>query len=182
MQPTLAETSNCSLILGGARSGKSAYAEQLALHSGLEVVYIATATAGDGEMAARIEHHRQRRPMHWRTIECRRGLGAALQDAASPRHCLLVDCLTLWVSNLLFEEGESGWQSERAELLRVLPTLPGEVLLVSNEVGLGVVPMGAISRRFVDESGRLHQALAAQCGRVVFVAAGLPLALKGRLP
>jgi adenosylcobinamide kinase/adenosylcobinamide-phosphate guanylyltransferase len=90
--------------------------------------------------------------------------------------------LTLWASNLLFEEGEAEWQRERAELLDLLPALPGEVLLVSNEVGLGVVPIGAISRRFVDESGRLHQALAALCERVVFVAAGLPLALKGRLP
>ncbi len=175
------QASRCTLILGGARSGKSAYAERLALDSGLQVTYLATATAGDGEMAARIAHHRERRPAHWRTRECARGLASALREEAAPDRCLLVDCLTLWVSNLLFEEGESGWQAERAELLDVLPALPCEVLLVSNEVGLGVVPMGAISRRFVDESGRLHQALAAQCGRVVFVAAGLPLALKGAL-
>lgn len=172
----------CSLILGGARSGKSAYAERLAAASGHEVVYLATATAGDGEMQARIAHHRERRPAHWRTVECARELASALREAAAPGHCLLVDCLTLWVSNLLFEKGESAWETEREALLQVLPTLPGEVILVSNEVGLGVVPMGAISRRFVDESGRLHQALAAQCERVVWVAAGLPLALKGQLP
>lgn len=173
---------DCTLILGGARSGKSAYAERLAEGSGRDVVYIATATAGDGEMAARIAHHQQRRPPHWRTIECPRGLAQALRNAAAPGRCLLVDCLTLWASNLLFEEGEAEWQRERAELLDLLPALPGDVLLVSNEVGLGVVPIGAISRRFVDESGRLHQALAALCERVIFVAAGLPLALKGRLP
>lgn len=172
----------CTLILGGARSGKSAYAERLAAASGHEVVYLATATAGDGEMQARIAHHRERRPAHWRTVECARELASALREAAAPGHCLLVDCLTLWVSNLLFEKGESAWETEREALLQVLPTLPGEVILVSNEVGLGVVPMGAISRRFVDESGRLHQALAAQCERVVWVAAGLPLALKGQLP
>ncbi len=172
----------CTLILGGARSGKSAYAERLAANSGHEVVYFATATAEDGEMQTRIAHHRERRPAHWRTVECARGLAGALHGAAAPGRCLLVDCLTLWVSNLLFEEGESSWETEREALLNVLPTLPGSVLLVSNEVGLGVVPMGAISRRFVDESGRLHQALAAQCERVVWVAAGLPLALKGPLP
>ncbi len=182
MQRDSIEASHCTLILGGARSGKSACAERLAQGYGLQVTYLATATAGDGEMAARIAHHRERRPTHWRTRECARGLASALREEAAPDRCLLVDCLTLWVSNLLFEEGESVWQQERAELLRVLPELPGEVLLVSNEVGLGVVPMGAISRRFVDESGRLHQALAAQCGRVLFVAAGLPFALKGRLP
>ena len=170
-----------SLLLGGARSGKSALAERLAAQSGREVVYIATAMAGDAEMAARISDHRARRPPHWRTLECPFELAALLQREASPQRCLLVDCLTLWVSNLLFDAGESRWNAERAALLEVLPQLPGEVLLVSNEVGLGVVPMGAVSRRFVDESGRLHQRLGEQCERVLWVAAGLPLALKGSL-
>jgi adenosylcobinamide kinase/adenosylcobinamide-phosphate guanylyltransferase len=168
-----------SLILGGARSGKSALAETLAAESGKHVVYIATAEPGDAEMAMRIEHHRARRMAEWITVESPRGLAATLQQHAAADHCLLVDCLTLWVSNLLFDEGEAVWQDERARLLDVLPQLPGEILLVSNEVGLGVVPMGAISRRFVDESGRLHQALGALCERVLFVAAGLPMTLKG---
>lgn len=168
-----------SLILGGARSGKSQLAETLAIESGKDVIYIATAEAGDAEMAVRIEHHRARRVAAWTTVEAPRDLGAMLQRHAAADRCVLVDCLTLWVSNLLFSEGEAAWQDERARLLDVLPQLPGEILLVSNEVGLGVVPVGAISRRFVDESGRLHQALAALCERVLFVAAGLPMTLKG---
>jgi adenosylcobinamide kinase/adenosylcobinamide-phosphate guanylyltransferase len=168
-----------SLILGGARSGKSALAETLATESGKEVVYIATAEPRDAEMAVRIEHHRARRIAGWTTVEAPRELAASLQRHAAAQRCVLVDCLTLWVSNLLFDEGEAVWQDERARLLDVLPQLPGEILLVSNEVGLGVVPMGAISRRFVDESGRLHQALGGLCERVLFVAAGLPMTLKG---
>ena len=168
-----------SLILGGARSGKSALAERLASESGLEVVYIATAQAFDGEMEARIAHHRASRPAHWGCVEEPLALVQVLAEQAAPGRCLLVDCLTLWLSNLLGDPDPQRFARERQALLDVLPTLPGQVLLVSNEVGQGVVPMGELSRRFVDEAGRLHQALAAQCERVVLVVAGLPMLLKG---
>ncbi|MGJ7901123.1 bifunctional adenosylcobinamide kinase/adenosylcobinamide-phosphate guanylyltransferase [Lysobacter sp. 1R34A] len=167
-----------SLILGGARSGKSALAERLAAESD-EVVYLATGQAGDEEMRERIAHHRARRPAHWGCIEEPIALAAALRRHAAPDRCLLVDCLTLWLSNLLGAEDGTVFGREREALLSSLADLPGRVLLVSNEVGLGVVPMGALTRRYVDEAGRLHQALGALCDRVVFVAAGLPLVLKG---
>jgi len=167
------------LILGGARSGKSALAEQRALAHGGEVIYIATAQALDAEMAARIAHHRARRPTGWRSIEEPLALAEVLRAEAGEQRCLLVDCLTLWLGNLLGHEDEGRFVREREALLAALPTLPGRVLLVSNEVGQGVVPMGELSRRFVDEAGRLHQALAQQCGRVCLVVAGLPLWLKG---
>ncbi|RUL76717.1 bifunctional adenosylcobinamide kinase/adenosylcobinamide-phosphate guanylyltransferase [Dyella choica] len=171
-----------SLILGGARSGKSALAERLAVDSGLEVVYIATAQAGDGEMAARIAHHRARRPQQWLCVEEPVHLAGVLREYARENRCILVDCLTLWLSNLLGAADEPFFARERARLLEALPALPGELLMVSNEVGLGIVPLGELTRRFVDETGRLHQAMAALCERVVFVAAGLPLVLKGTMP
>ena len=170
-----------TLILGGARSGKSALAERLASESGHEVVYIATAQAHDDEMAARIAHHRASRPAHWHSVEEPLALADALAEHARPGRCVLVDCLTLWLSNLLGSQGEGRFAQERDALLRVWPSVRGQVLLVSNEVGLGVVPMGELTRRFVDEAGRLHQALAGECERVIFVAAGLPLVLKGNL-
>jgi adenosylcobinamide kinase / adenosylcobinamide-phosphate guanylyltransferase len=170
-----------TLILGGARSGKSALAERLARESGSDVVYIATAQAHDAEMAARIAHHRDRRPAHWQSVEEPLALAGALRAYARPDRCVLVDCLTLWLSNLLGDADDQRLGREYVALLEVLPALPGELLLVSNEVGLGVVPMGELTRRFVDEAGRLHQALAARCERVLFVAAGLPLPLKGNL-
>lgn len=165
------------LILGGARSGKSALAERLAGESGLAVAYIATATAGDEEMAGRIAHHRARRPAGWELIEEPQRLAAALQDAAAPGRCLLVDCLTLWLNNVIADEAL--FLRERAALLEILPALPGRVILVSNEVGMGIVPLGELTRRYCDEAGRLHQDLAQICDRVTLVAAGLPLLLKG---
>ncbi|GLQ88496.1 bifunctional adenosylcobinamide kinase/adenosylcobinamide-phosphate guanylyltransferase [Dyella flagellata] len=171
-----------TLILGGARSGKSALAERLAVDSGREVVYVATAQAGDAEMTARIAHHRARRPHQWLCVEEPIHLAGMLREYAREDRCILVDCLTLWLSNLLGPADESSFARERVLLLEALLTLPGELLLVSNEVGLGIVPLGELTRRFVDEAGRLHQAIAAVCERVVFVAAGLPLALKGTLP
>jgi len=170
-----------TLILGGARSGKSALAERLADESGQSVVYIATAQAHDAEMAARIAHHRDRRPAHWQSVEEPLALAQTLRAYAGPDRCVLVDCLTLWLSNLLGDVDDKRLGQECEALLEVLPTLPGELLFVSNEVGLGVVPMGELTRRFVDEAGRLHQAMAARCERVLFVAAGLPLLLKGNL-
>ncbi|WP_266180897.1 bifunctional adenosylcobinamide kinase/adenosylcobinamide-phosphate guanylyltransferase [Dyella humicola] len=170
-----------TLILGGARSGKSALAERLAVSSGHAVVYVATAQAHDAEMAARIAHHRARRPAHWSSVEEPLALADVLRAQVRPGRCVLVDCLTLWLSNLLGDADASRFEREVAALLDIFPSLTGQVLLVSNEVGLGVVPLGELTRRFVDEAGRLHQALANQCERVLFVAAGMPLALKGSL-
>lgn len=164
------------LILGGARSGKSALAERRAQASGLAVVYVATGSAGDGEMQQRIAHHRARRPAHWRTVEEPLRLAAVLQAEAAAERCLIVDCLTLWLTNLLLGPG---LEPEREALLAALPALPGRVILVSNEVGCGIVPMNELARRFADEQGRLNQAAAAACQRVTLVAAGLPLELKG---
>jgi adenosylcobinamide kinase / adenosylcobinamide-phosphate guanylyltransferase len=171
-----------TLILGGARSGKSALAERLAMNSGRKVMYVATAQAGDAEMAERIAHHRARRPQQWLCVEEPLHLADALREHAREDRCILVDCLTLWLSNMLSDIDAQCFERERDRLLNVLPGLQGDILLVSNEVGLGVVPMGELTRRFVDEAGRLHQAIAAISDRVVFVAAGLPIALKGTLP
>lgn len=169
------DTQGIELIIGGARSGKSALAEHRAIDSGLDVVYIATAAAGDGEMAQRIEHHRARRPAHWRTVEEALALATTLRAEAAPQRLLLVDCLTLWLTNLLLGPG---LEPERQQLLDTLPTLPGRVILVSNEVGWGIVPINELARRFADEQGRLNQSVAALCQRVTLVAAGLPLELK----
>jgi len=162
------------LVLGGARSGKSAYAQRRAAESGLPVTMIATGTAGDEEMAARIARHRAARPDGWRTVEAPRQLALALRAEAAPGRCVVVDCLTLWLMNVI----GSGFETEREALLGALPGLPGEVLFVANEIGLGIVPLGEATRCFRDEAGRLNQDLAAACERVTFVAAGLPLTLK----
>lgn len=167
------------LILGGVRSGKSALAERLALESGLAVTYIATARADDLEMRERIRHHRARRPAHWELVEAGGELAAVLAARAAADRCLLVDCLTLWLTGLLLAEDETRLASETGALLELVPELPGRLLMVSNETGLGVVPMGAMTRRFCDEAGRLHQRLAAVCDRVTLTVAGLPQVLKG---
>jgi adenosylcobinamide kinase/adenosylcobinamide-phosphate guanylyltransferase len=130
-------------------------------------------------MRERIERHRDQRPAHWALVEEPLALARVLREQAREDRCLLVDCLTLWLSNLLLTDDPQAWARERSALLETLPALPGRVLLVSNETGLGVVPMGELTRRFVDEAGWLHQALAADCERVVFCVAGLPQVLKG---
>lgn len=167
------------LVLGGARSGKSREAERLARESGLAVTYIATASAGDSEMAARIAHHRSQRPAEWKTVEEPLALMDVLQREAAPDRCLLVDCLTLWLTNLLCIDDGSQLVRQRDALLDGICGLPGLLILVSNETGLGVVPMGELSRRYVDEAGWLHQALALKADRVRFCVAGLPMILKG---
>lgn len=169
------------LIIGGARSGKSSLAERLAQHSDKRVIYIATADTNlnDDEMSHRIQHHRQRRPGHWQTIEAPLQLAQQLQLHAAPEHCLLVDCLTLWLSNCLFHADTDLWPQQRQALLDAITGLPGDIILVGNELGSGVVPLGEINRRFVDENGFLHQAIAPLCDRVILTAAGLPLVLKG---
>ena len=167
------------LILGGARSGKSSLAEKLAIGTGREVIYVATATADDEEMQQRILHHQVRRPDHWRLVESPLNLAEALQKYAAESRCVLVDCLTLWLTNCLLLGDPRHFEMEKAALLKRLSELPGEIILVSNETGMGVVPMGLLSREFVDESGRIHQELAAICDRVILTIAGLPQVLKG---
>lgn len=167
------------LILGGARSGKSRLAEKLASESGLDVVYIATSQPLDGEMSARVAQHRARRPAHWALVEEPLALARVLREQAGPGRCLLVDCLTLWLTNLLMQDDSARLQEERDALLACVAQLPGRILLVSNETGLGVVPLGELTRRYVDEAGWLHQALAEKSQRVLFTVAGLPMLLKG---
>ena len=169
------------LILGGVRSGKSALAQQRAQDSNLSVIYIATAIAGDAEMAERITRHQTDRPDDWRLIEAPVDLAGTLSEVAAEDVCILVDCLTLWLSNLLNADNKALFQQQRQALLDVLPQLPGEIIFVSNEVNMGVVPMGELSRRFCDEAGWLHQALARMCDRVTLVVAGLPMELKGEV-
>lgn len=179
------------LVLGGARSGKSAFAEHRARSAGKQVIYIATARAGDAEMRARIAHHRHGRPSQWTTVEEPVALGAALRQWCAPERVVLVDCLTLWLSNLMFD-GDAQYpevgdlhlpprfEDERAAFLDALAHARGEVVLVSNELGMGIVPHGAISRRFADEAGRLNQLVAQCCEQAVLLVAGLPLTLKGQ--
>lgn len=167
------------LILGGARSGKSRLAEKLAADSGLPVTYIATSQPLDGEMNARVAQHRARRPAEWALVEEPLALARVLREHAAPDRCLLVDCLTLWLTNLLMLDDPDQLNAERDALLDSLAALPGEIIFVSNETGMGVVPLGELTRRYVDEAGWLHQALAERCQRVVLTVAGLPLTLKG---
>jgi adenosylcobinamide kinase / adenosylcobinamide-phosphate guanylyltransferase len=167
------------LILGGARSGKSRLAEQTAIATQLAVTYVATAQALDSEMQNRIAHHQNQRPAHWSLIEEPLFLAKTLQKIDRPNQIILVDCLTLWLTNLLLLEDKNVQEFECEQLIDVLPKLQSEIILVSNETGLGVVPLGEISRRFVDEAGRLHQALGQIADKVVFCVAGFPMILKG---
>jgi adenosylcobinamide kinase / adenosylcobinamide-phosphate guanylyltransferase len=167
------------LILGGVRSGKSRLAEARARASGLQVLYIATAIAtGDPELEERIRKHRLRRAASWTVVEEPLALAEMLRTQASAERCLVVECLTLWLTNLLCHAAER-FEHERESLLDTLPALVGDIILVSNETGLGVVPLGELSRRFVDVSGEIHQRLAVICDRVTLVVAGLPQTLKG---
>lgn len=168
-----------TLILGGARSGKSRLAERMAEESRLAVTYIATAQAQDAEMAQRIAVHRARRPAHWACIEEPLALADILKEHAAPGRCLLVDCLTLWLTNLLLHPDPTIFARERAGLIDVLSDLPGQIILVSNETGLGVMPLGELTRCYCDEAGWLHQELAARCEQVLLTIAGIPLTLKG---
>ena len=165
------------LVFGGARSGKSAFAEDLVAEAGFERVYIATGRAWDHEMADRIRGHQNRRGREWRTIEAPMELTEALAHECRDDRAVLVDCLTLWITNLMMEERDVA--SAMDELTRALASLPGLIVLVTNEVGLGIVPENRMARAFRDHSGRLSQAIAAIADEVVLVAAGLPLRLKG---
>lgn len=170
-----------ALVLGGARSGKSRFAEGLVSASGLRCIYIATAERGDAEMSERISHHRERRGPDWRTVEEPRRLEETLEREAGPDRAVLVDCLTLWLSNLMLAERDVDLDARSRGLCAAMGRAGGLCVLVSNEVGLGLVPETPLGRRFRDAQGRLNQAVAAVADRVVFLAAGLPLILKGAL-
>ncbi|CAB3755099.1 hypothetical protein LMG29739_02101 [Paraburkholderia solisilvae] len=171
-----------TLIVGGARSGKSAHAEQLASASACPVTYLATARVADDEFAARVALHRARRPAHWRLVEAPLDLAGALAAADARGHCVLIDCLTLWLANLLCPPDgaapSANYQQPIDALDAALSTAQAKVLIVSNEIGLGVVPLGAATRLYVDELGRLNQRIAARAANVTMMVAGLPLVLK----
>lgn len=175
--PPPADFPKLTLVTGGARSGKSQLAERLVRAAGLPLTYIATAEAWDDEMRARIADHRQDRGGDWTTVEAPRDLTGALDGAGG---AVLIDCATLWLSNTMLAGAEP--EAEVAALLAALSRRSGPVVVVSNEVGWGIVPDNALARAFRDEQGRLNQRLAAKADLVVGVMAGLPLVLKGKLP
>lgn len=166
------------LVIGGARSGKSRYAENVAKHSGKEVIYLATSEIYDNEMAKRVEMHKAQRPANWELIEEPLNIAEVLKTNSQTNNCILVDCLTLWLSNCLFGEYKNSWDEYKKQLMDVLDTLPGQVIFVTNEVGCGIVPIGEVSRQFVDQAGWLHQEMAAKVAKVTLVTAGIPTILK----
>ena len=166
-----------TLVLGGARAGKSTYAQELAA-SGNRVLFVATAEAGDEQMEERIEAHRATRPAEWDTLEEPLDLVGALAGVAGRYDTVLLDCLTLWVSNLLLREGEVDVPGELKGLLAAYEEGTASWIVVSNEVGLGVVPPRELGRLYADELGRANQIIAAAADDVYFMAAGLPLNLK----
>ena len=167
-----------TLVLGGVRSGKSRYAEELARGQARAVTLIATAEAQDEEMTARIEAHRRHRDPRWRVIEEPVALAAALQAVVSPESLVIIDCLTVWLSNLLCGKDAHALRRETRALLDVLPAVAADCILISNEVGFGIIPVNALARRFGDEAGVLHRHIAALSDRVVLMVAGLPLTIK----
>ena len=168
------------LVVGAARSGKSAYAQALAEADGRPPVYVATAEVSDAEMRTRVDAHRAARDGRWRTAEAPLDLGDALVRLCGPEAIVLVDCLTLWLTNVML--GGRDVDAAGRELAAALPGLAGPVIFVSNEVGAGIVPDNRLARDFRDAQGRLNQAMAKACDAVVLVAAGLPLALKPAVP
>jgi adenosylcobinamide kinase / adenosylcobinamide-phosphate guanylyltransferase len=168
-----------TLVLGGARSGKSAFAEKLVIGYGRPCLYIATATKSDAEMAARIDRHRSDRSNTFTTVEVPLDLAAALRGLG-PDDCALVDCATLWLSNHMIAGHDCDAVSD--DLIAALTACPARIVVVSNEVGFGIVPDTPLGRHFRDAQGRLNQRLAAHADAVVFVVAGLPMVLKGQLP
>ena len=173
----MSNVAKVTLVLGGARSGKSRYAESLIAALPPPWIYIATAQSGDDEMAARIKSHRERRDARWRTIEAPRHLAQALTSCGDGP--VLVDCLTLWLSNLML--ADANIDAETVQLENALIAANGPVVLVANEVGAGIVPSYPLGRRFRDLQGMLNQRMAARAERVILMVAGLPLALKGTL-
>ena len=172
----MSENPHLTLVLGGARSGKSAYAESLVIAHPAPWTYIATAEILDGEMRARVDAHRLRRGENWRTVEAAQTLVDAINEAPSDR-ALLIDCLTLWLSNRLLAEADLS--QDRAELVHALASRSAPTVAVSSEVGLSIVPDNALARSFRDAAGELHQAVSRIAGRVALVVAGNPLVVKG---
>lgn len=170
-----------TLILGGVKSGKSVLAESLAKNRSLNVTYIATASAGDGEMLQRIKSHQQRRPEQWKTVETPLQLAAAIQQYCTVERCVLVDCLTLWLTNLLMQDNDDLMRQEVDALVNCLDKVEGTLIMVSNETNMGITPLGELTRRYCDEVGVLHQRIAQRCDNVVLTVAGLPHVLKGHL-
>ena len=166
-----------TLVLGGAASGKSLYAENLVRESGGKLVYVATAQALDEEMQGKITTHRERRGDQWRTVEEPLSLVDALKDNDSADAAILVDCLTLWLSNLVADDLDAAAETDK--LIQTLPQLSSSVVFVSNELGLGVVPQNDAARHFRNLHGTMNQSIAAAAEQVVFVTAGLPTVLKG---
>jgi len=164
------------LILGGARSGKSGYAEQIAQSMSQAVTYVATAQALDSEMSERIAHHQTQRPNHWLTIEEPIQLAQVIKQHDDEGQVILVDCLTLWLMNIIYQEQDV--QVAIDDFLAALQSVKGTVLLVSNEISMGVVPMGKASRDYVDSLGRLHQAIGRIADKVTLMVAGIPMAVK----
>ncbi|OOV88293.1 bifunctional adenosylcobinamide kinase/adenosylcobinamide-phosphate guanylyltransferase [Oceanospirillum linum] len=172
-----------SFILGGARSGKSGLAEKIASCSGLPVHYLATAQVWDDEMANRVRHHQTSRPAEWPTIEAPLDILPVIKlRACDQKGCVLLDCLTLWMTNLLLLDDDQALIKRQEDFLSFLRKgVDGHLILVSNEVGQGVVPTNKLARRFVDESGRLHQKIAEIADEVIFVTAGIPQILKTKI-
>jgi adenosylcobinamide kinase / adenosylcobinamide-phosphate guanylyltransferase len=165
------------LVLGGARSGKSTFAEKLVTTSGLGMHYVATGRAWDGEMQARIDEHRDRRGPDWQTHEEPLEVAACLKAIDAPDRVVLIDCLTLWITNLMMADRDMA--AEFQNLAEWLPQARARLVFVSNEVGLGIVPENRMARDFRDHAGRLHQLVAEKSAEVYFIAAGLPLKMKG---
>lgn len=168
-----------TLVLGGVRSGKSRYAEQLAAASGQAVTYVATATVTDQSMQARITQHRTRRPQDWQLIEESLHLSRALDSLATSDGCVLVDCLSLWMTNLLMSDDNELPSREMTSFFESLDQHNSEIILVSSEANMGIIPLGELSRQYCDRIGELHQQVAARADRVIFMIAGLPQVLKG---
>ncbi|MDB5815695.1 MAG: bifunctional adenosylcobinamide kinase/adenosylcobinamide-phosphate guanylyltransferase [Rhodocyclales bacterium] len=165
------------LVIGGARSGKSNFAQKLAQVHGNDIVIIVTAEILDAEMAARVDKHRAERPAHWCVIEAPLDLPQAIQSACGDGCFVLVDCLTLWLSNILCTQAET-LERRMDELCEAVTLASGKLVLVTNEVGWSIVPENALARAFRDEQGRLNQRIAALCQQVTLIAASLPLVLK----
>jgi adenosylcobinamide kinase/adenosylcobinamide-phosphate guanylyltransferase len=170
------------LVLGGARSGKSSYAQQLAERSWQRPLYLATAEVKDEEMIRRVACHRKARGARWQCVEEPLEIAGALANGKADADGILVDCLTLWLTNVLLKEGLGAIEKRKQALLHAVRNVRRNLILVSNEVGMGIVPEHEMGRDFRDQAGWLHQALAEEVDAVVFVVAGLPLALKGALP
>jgi len=170
-----------TLVIGGIKSGKSRLAESIATAAGKQIVVIATATADDEEMQHRIAKHRESRPVHWQVVEEPLELGRVLRQNCTSDNIVIIDCLTLWLTNLLIRDKEDQLRDEISILHSALNSAAGEVVMVSNETSMGIIPMGELSRKFCDEAGLLHQQISACCDNVVLTVAGLPLVIKGKL-